>query len=291
MCNLKIGDIVARKSYGSDILFKIAEIIEKDNTTTYVLKGIAYRIEADAPESDLILQSDISISDYNLGQRRVADRKCWEIETYNSMRGLKKFVFRGTPNEDPKTFSRPGKILHIDGDNEYLDNCLSHYDKLGIDAVGKYIPESEQPSSVYKLLQEYTPDILVLTGHDGYTRGENSYRNIENYRTSKFFVQSVKEARKYEPDLDNLPIFAGACQSMYSDILKAGANYASSPRRVLIHALDPVFVCQKIAFTSIDKIVSPVEVIGSTITGADGIGGLQTRGKYRNGYPLEPYGK
>jgi spore coat assembly protein len=291
MCNFKVGDIVARKSYGSDILFKVVDIIEIDDSVTLILKGIAYRIEADAPENDLILQSDLNVSNHNLGQKRAIDRKCWEIETFNSMRGLKKLVFRSTPNDNSRTFARPGKVLHIDGDSEYLDNCLNHYEKLGIEAVGKYIPENAQPSSVYKLLEEHKPDILVLTGHDGYIRGEDSYSNIKNYRTSVFFVQSVKEARKYEPDLDNLAIFAGACQSMYSELLKAGANYASSPRRVLIHALDPVFVCQKIAFTGIDKIVSPVEVINSTITGADGIGGLQTRGKYRNGFPLEPYGK
>lgn len=291
MCNFKIGDIVARKSYGADILFKVVDIIENEKECTLILKGIAYRIQADAPESDLILQTDQRINDYNSRFRRVVERKCREIETYNYMRGLKKPVYRNTPNDKSRNFSKPGKVLHIDGDNDYLNYCLDHYEKFGIDAVGKYVPEKEQPSVVYELLQEHKPDILVLTGHDGYTRGEDKYLNLDNYKNSKYFIQSVREARKYQPDLDNLAIFAGACQSMYSEILKAGANFASSPYRVLIHALDPVFVCQKIAFTSVDRVVSPMEVISNTITGIEGIGGLQTRGKYRNGFPSEPYSK
>ena len=47
----------------------------------------------------------------------------------------------------------------------------------------------------------------------------------------------MKEARKFEKDLDSLVIFAGACQSMMM-LIEAGANYASAPYRVLIHALD-----------------------------------------------------
>ena len=86
-----------------------------------------------------------------------------------------------------------------------------------------------------------------------------------------------------------LVIFAGACQSCYECMLDAGANFASSPNRVLIHCLDPVFVCEKIAYTRIDKVVSITDVIDNTITGTKGIGGLQTRGKYREGYPRSPY--
>ena len=87
--------------------------------------------------------------------------------------------------------------------------------------------------------------------------------------------------RDYNSSYDELVIFAGACQSCYENILDAGANFASSPNRVLIHCLDPVFICEKIAYTKIDTVVSITEVIENTITGIKGIGGLQTRGKYR----------
>ena len=69
----------------------------------------------------------------------------------------------------------------------------------------------------------------------------------------------------------------------------AGANFASSPSRVLIHCLDPVFICEKIAYTRIDQVVSITDAIDNTITGIKGIGGLQTRGKYREGYPKSSY--
>jgi len=76
---------------------------------------------------------------------------------------------------------------------------------------------------------------------------------------------------------------------MFKKIIEAGANFASSPYRVLIHALDPVMVCEKIAFTSINQVISPQDVISKTITGVKGIGGIETRGKYRDGFPREPY--
>lgn len=58
---------------------------------------------------------------------------------------------------------------------------------------------------------------------------------------------------------------------------------------ILIQALDPVFVIHKIATTSVRDIVEVPDVIRQTITGFPGIGGLQTRGKYREGMP--PFAK
>jgi spore coat assembly protein len=284
----KVGDIVARKSYGNDILFKVVEIKKSGKENMVTLKGINYRIEADAPESDLALQSDRYISENNERFCRAIEKKCQEAIASRETGKLKKLFTRDTAKDGSRDFSRPGKVLHIDGDNDYLDACLEKYKSFGIEAVGKYIAEKEQPGSIYKLLQENRPDILVLTGHDGLIKGDNNINDINSYRNSKYYISAVKEARRYESDLDSLTIFAGACQSMYNEIIKAGANFASAPYRVLIHALDPVFICQKIAFASIDKILTPLDVISGTITGYKGIGGIQTRGKYRNGYPSEP---
>ena len=105
----------------------------------------------------------------------------------------------------------------------------------------------------------------------------------------RHYIDAVKALRNYNSSYDELVIFAGACQSCYECMLDAGANFASSPNRVLIHCLDPVLVCEKIAYTRIDKVVSITDVIDNTITGIKGIGGLQTRGKYREGYPRSPY--
>lgn len=62
---LKIGDIVARISYGSDILFKVSGIRNEGGKRIVTLKGICYRLEADAPETDLTKQSDNYIREYN----------------------------------------------------------------------------------------------------------------------------------------------------------------------------------------------------------------------------------
>lgn len=301
MDEIKVGDIVARKSYGLDIFFKVVDINGEGDKRVITLKGITYRIEADAPESDLILQTEDIVSEYSMRTMRAAEEKYRDLTEDKSRRPKrmyhmyagrgypKKAFYRDTPKDNGQKFSRPGKVLHIDGDDDYLETCLKQYKKFGIEVVGKYVPEKDQPSVVYKLLQEHVPDILVLTGHDGVIKDSKNYLNVDSYRNSRFYIESVKEARRYENDMDSLVIFAGACQSMYDNIIKAGANFASSPKRVLIHAMDPVFVCQKVAFTGFDKVLDPSEVIGATITGLEGIGGLQTRGKYREGFPAEEY--
>jgi spore coat assembly protein len=298
MSGLKVGDIVARKSYGYDIFFKVIDITEAEGERILTLKGISYRIEADAPESDLELQPESKVREYR-------DRCCREAEKcaadrireltyygryYPRSRGLRKKAYhRDTSEDEAVKIKRPGKILHLDGDKDYLENCLTEYRKLGLDVTGEYVPEKEQPHRVAELLRTHMPDILVLTGHDGFIKGKDSYTNLSSYRTSRYFIDAVKEARRFNGDMDSLVIFAGACQSLYNEIMKAGANFASAPFRDLIHALDPVRVCQKIAFTSIDKILDAEDVINNTITGKTGIGGIQTRGKYREGFPAEPY--
>lgn len=110
-------------------------------------------------------------------------------------------------------------------------------------------------------------------------------KDINNYRNSYNFIKCVREARKWQPDFDSLVIFAGACQSNYEQIIKSGANYASSPARIMIHALDPVFIVEKIACSRIDIAVPIEEVIEQTITGYKGIGGVETRGKFRWAMP------
>lgn len=290
MGELKVGDIVARKSYGYDVFFKVVDIRNDGSENIVTLKGISYRIEADAPQSDLVVQSDQQVREYRSQCNRIVERVARNTSTSRHNDYIKKkYYYRGAPREEKKKFTRPGKVLHIDGDNDYLDTCLNEYKKFGLEAVGKYVPEKNQPAEVYGLLEKHMPDILVLTGHDGVIKGDKSYLSVTNYRNSRYFIEAVREARKYNSDMDGLVIFAGACQSMFNEIIKAGANYASAPYRVLIHALDPVFVCQKIAFTGVDRVLSPTDVINGTITGIDGIGGVQTRGKLRDGYPLEPY--
>ncbi|GAE90901.1 sporulation-specific protease YabG [Acetivibrio straminisolvens JCM 21531] len=73
--SLKIGDIVARKSYGSDILFKVVDIKYEKGNKIVILKGICYRLEADAPETDLVVQSDTCVREYNARVNRSVKEK------------------------------------------------------------------------------------------------------------------------------------------------------------------------------------------------------------------------
>lgn len=293
MSRFRIGDLVARKSYGFDILFKIVEIIDHSGKErAYILKGVHMRVLADAPGNDLVRQNVKEVKRFTADNDNRVNKNIDCVmnarKARNSARGIKGAFFSRTKN----SFSRTGKVLHLDGDKDYLDTCLEKYQEMEIKATGVYMSESQQPAAVEGLLKEHIPDILVLTGHDALVKGYkdiNDINDINNYRSSRYFVAAVKEARKFEPSYDDLVIFAGACQSHFEAILEAGANYASSPNRVLIHALDPVFVCEKIAFSSVDSIVSTEDLISRTITGVEGIGGLQTRGKYREGLPKSPY--
>lgn len=291
MEDFKVGDIVVRKSYGGDIYFKIVQIVKKsDGQNLYMLKGTNLRILADAPGVDLERPSlnKINMNEEVNSRKAKALIKKIILQRKNKTSSIKGSVFQKT-DEGEITFGRAGRVLHVDGDEEYLNICLRGYKQLGIEAYGRIVPEMQQPNLIKELLKEYRPDILVVTGHDGMVKGSNHFRSIDSYRNSKYFVQTVKIAREYQPSYDSLVIFAGACQSHFEALMDAGANFASSPHRVLIHALDPVFICERIAFGSISRFFTPQEILENTITGFRGIGGLQTRGAYREGTPKSPY--
>lgn len=295
---MKVGDFVVRKSYDKDITFKIMDIKEdEDGSFLYVLKGLSIRIIADSKKEDLEI-----VDENNEGKRdkvlnsrvKSAIKNAILLRDDNPANDALKNLTRGSKSNKPKedkslVFGRPGKILHIDGDKEYLEMCLKVYKQLSLDAVGMAIEEKRQPEVIVDLVKEIKPDIVVLTGHDSVIRKPENYLDIDNYRNSRYYIDSVKALRNYNSSYDELVIFAGACQSCYECMLDAGANFASSPNRVLIHCLDPVLVCEKVAYTRIDKVVSITDVINNTITGIKGIGGMQTRGKYREGYPRSPY--
>lgn len=285
---MNIGDIVVRKSYGKDIRFKIIDIKEVNEGIIYSLKGINLRIIADSLEDDLELVSDDSSTERERTFSRKVNSSIRNILL--SRGGFRSAVRAVKPNPTNElAFGRPGKILHVDGDSEYLDVCLKVYKQLTLDVVGKNIAEKDQPKAILELVKQVKPDIVVITGHDSIAKGTRNYTDLSSYKNSKYFVESVMELRNYESSYDDLVIFAGACQSCYEAILDAGANFASSPNRILIHCLDPVFLCERIAYTNIEKVVSIQNALENTITGTKGIGGLQTRGKYREGFPKSPY--
>lgn len=173
-----------------------------------------------------------------------------------------------------------GKILHLDGDRKYSQKSYNYYKKEGLNAIVKNIPEYKQPKVVYRLLEVYNPDILVITGHDAMINKGRKLNDIYNYRNSKYFIQTVKEARRYDKEKNkNLVIFAGACQSYFEALIAAGANFASSPARILIDFLDPLVVAEKVATTEEYKYITIDDIAYELRDGKDGVSGIGANGK------------
>ena len=258
---MKIGDLVTRESYSNDIVFKVIDI-EDD---IYYLKGINVRLYADSYIEDLVkYNKEEDVEKEELFQERLHSNK---IE------------------RNSEFFYLPGKILHIDGDKEYLDRCLKYYDSLNIAAIGFTKLEDEIPHDIYNMLVEYQPNILVITGHDAYYKKKGSFKDNNAYKNSNKFIEAVKEARRYESSHQKLIIIAGACQSNYEELIKAGANFASSPKRINIHALDPAIVAAKMSLSDINNDIDLKDIIDNTKYGSRGIGGIITKGTMYKGYP------
>lgn len=247
--HIENGSIVARKSYNKDILFIIDRIIKlKNNDEIAILKGLNVRIVADSPLSDLVLLNQPS-----------------QLKTSNKFN---------------RTFIQSNAIiLHLDGDRRYSEKSARYYKQAGLKAIVKNIPEYKQANVIYPLLERYKPDILVITGHDAMLKNNTDKHNIYNYRNSKYFINAVKEARKWASSNEKLVIFAGACQSYFEAIMNAGADFASSPGRILIDFVDPLIVAQKVAITDIHKYISISDIESSLSSGTKGISGTIVRGK------------
>ena len=252
----QVGDLVTRISYNHDVVFKILNI----RGEMAYLKGVQVRLYADAPLEDLQLY---------VCEDREDEEDFLLPET--AMRG--------------DFFYLPGKVLHIDADQEYLERCLKFYKKNKVMAVGKKIKESEIAKQIRGLLVEYQPDIVIITGHDAYYPKKGGKEDIHNYKNTENFVKAVKEARKYEKSHEKLVIIAGACQSNYEELIKAGANFASSPRRVNIHALDPAIIATVLAMSERNKEIDLVKLLSRTKYGASGMGGIISTGMMYVGFP------
>ncbi len=191
---IKKGDIVGRKSYGKDVFFIVDKILKSRSNKEFVLlKGLNIRIMADSPIEDLeIISKEEVINSIRLS----------EIDLEKRIQNNKK----------NKNFIRQkiytGKILHLDGDRKYSEKSARYYNKIGLNAIVKNIPENRQSKVVVPLLNKYNPDILIITGHDAMLKNGSNYNNIYNYRNSRHFINTVKMARTWGKNSDKLVIFA-----------------------------------------------------------------------------------
>ena len=153
---IKKGDIVGRISYGKDIFFYVDRIIKLGNTgkSYAILKGIQYRIEADAPIEDLekIEKNEIDTK-----------KRGFENKIEERLNILAKDIFSKEKIRLKRNNITNAVILHLDGDKKYTQKSERYYNKLGLKAIVKNVPENRQPQVIGGLVRKYNPDIVVIT--------------------------------------------------------------------------------------------------------------------------------
>ena len=124
----EIGDLVTRKSHNNDTVFIITDIIDD----ICYLKGMNVRLIADSLIEDLIKYDNKDIENENTFLERIKEHDKLDRTDY---------------------FYLPGKILHIDGDKEYLDRGLKYYEEASIWAMGINETEENIPIKIKNWLE------------------------------------------------------------------------------------------------------------------------------------------
>ncbi len=253
---MEIGNLVTIKKDLVPIVYKITNI---DNNKAH-LKGYSHRVRRVVSIEDIDLASESIIANENAINNKY--KKSFETRTHK--KGIKKPLF--------------GRILHIDGDKEYLDSCLELYKEVGINAVGVYIDEDKIKDKIESLVEQLTPDIIVITGHDVYNN--KGIKELDNYENTQNFMEAVRKIRKHYLS-DDVCVIAGACGSNYEALIASGANFASSPKRINIHTYDPAVIAIKVASTSINKTIDFEACLKLIENGRHAFGGVETKGKMK----------
>lgn len=278
------NDIVARKSYHQDVLFRVSKLSQDQQSAELI--GEEMRLIADAPIHDLV---PVSADDRRKRKKRMKEKEDQSFrlfrQDYHLLQQKREFASTNGYQEREDYFELPGKVLHVDGDPNYLKKCLDSYHKLQVPVYGVHIAEKQMPKQVPELVEQVRPNVLVITGHDAYLKSKGDRVDLQSYRHSKHYVRTVKEVRTRCRSLDQLVIFAGACQSHFESLVRAGSNFASSPNRINIHALDPVYIVAKVSYASFMDRVNVSDVIKNSLTGEGGIGGVESKGMLRLGMP------
>jgi spore coat assembly protein len=250
---MQMGQCVLIKDDVSKILYEIKSI---NNEVAYI-EGVYHRICRNVSVGSLTIATIADIEE----AKKKTDNYYYKLIN-QKFRQEKKYIL--------------GTILHIDGDDSYLNKCLELYSSLGIFAYGVKVQEKNMERDAIKILKQIIPSIIVLTGHDSYnTKG---IADLENYTNTKNYMNAVKAIRHND---SNCCIIAGACQSNFEALMASGANYASSPKRMNIHTFDPAVIAIKVATTSFSKLVDFDETIKFIENGRDAFGGIETFGKMK----------
>lgn len=251
---LQVGDIVYIKKNNRKNLFRIKDI----NGDKIILFGYNNRQIITVDVSDIEVASKESIENSHKMERKIQNR----IVTTSKARRMYPALF--------------GRILHIDGDSDFLKSCMELYQELDIYAYGLNIQEKKIHEQIEKIILQITPDIIVITGHDQYNG--KGLRELSNYENTPYFIEAIRKIRKHFSDT---VIIAGACGSNFEALIANGANFASSPKRINTHTYDPAVVAIKVATTPVDRKVDFANILKYIENGKDALGGIETSGKMK----------
>ncbi len=252
--DFKIGDYVLEKD--SLDIYIIVDILDD----IVIIKGVTTRIKKEVLSIDLIHATDSDIQKELNKQTRCIEK----LKVQTSKRTTNKLIY--------------GTILHIDGDPDYLESCMSLYKDLGIFANGICIKEEEIKYRIEELVLNLTPDIVVITGHDVYNGKD--IKNLDNYQNTKHFIDALRNIRKHFKE-DSMIVIIGACGSHFEALIASGANFSSSPKRINIHTYDPAILAIKAATTSINQTIDFEQALKFIENTHDAYGGIETKGKMK----------
>lgn len=251
---MKVNDRVIYINDKQKIIYVVKDIFQGKA----LISGVNYRITLLVEIDELKLATD----EEEFIENKKAER--YYLLLANKERNKRKYLL--------------GKILHIDGDKEYLEKCLDLYKEIGVYAYGVYSEEKKMPYIVEKYIDEVDPDVIVITGHDLYN--QQGLKDLKNYTNTEYFVETVKRIRKKKSSYECC-VIAGACQSNFEALIAGGADIASSPERINVHTFDPVVFAVKVASTSFLKTIDYNEIYRKIENGKKAFGGVETLGKMK----------
>ena len=251
----KVNELVVLKNDPNQIVFVINDV----QKTKVFLFGYIYRIQVIADVDKIELASEQLIEK----EKRILNRT-FEKTIAKKNRLTSKAIF--------------GTVLHIDSDEKFLESCMELYKEMKVHAWGIHLKEKDIKNVIDELLNDVTPDIIVLTGHD-YYNGKDK-REISNYENTPKYIEAVRCIRKRFNN-DSVIVIAGACCSNFEALIANGANFASSPKRIHIHTYDPAIIAIKCATTSCNQVVDFNNIIKYIENGRDAFGGIETKGKMK----------
>ncbi|KHF28493.1 Sporulation-specific protease YabG [Anoxybacillus sp. BCO1] len=134
---IQIGDIVARKSYEYDILFRVIDIKEKEGEKEAILYGEDVRLIADAPFSDLVVIDEREKKKREEKEKQHIEQ-CYKLlrQDYRLLREKSEYEATGGYEVKMDFFQLPGRVLHIDGDRFIYENVCSCMNELGFRYMG-----------------------------------------------------------------------------------------------------------------------------------------------------------